>query len=58
MRKCVPKMHRNTFGGLPDPLGELKRSPGPLPLLRGPTSNGGKGGREGGREGEKGEGRD
>ena len=39
--------YRLAAGLCPDPLGELKRSPGPLAAIRGPTSKGR--GREGRR---------
>ena len=46
--------YRLAAGLCPDPLGELKRSPGPLATIRGLLVRGGKGGmaREGGAVGE------
>jgi len=38
--KFMPKMHRSTFGGRPDPLGELTRSPRPRSRNGDPTSMG------------------
>ena len=39
--KFMPKMHRNTFGGRPDPLGgEFMRSPRPRSRNGDPTSMG------------------
>ena len=44
------KYVRLAAGLLPDPLGEQKRSPNPLPVIRGPTSKG-REGKERGRRG-------
>ena len=33
----MPKMHQNTFGGHPDPLGELMHSPRPASHNVGPS---------------------
>jgi len=50
--KFMPKMHRNTFGGCPDPLGSLSALPYPQRQSRGSYFQ------EEGRKGKEGEGRE
>ena len=58
MSDFTAKMHQKTFGGraLPDPVGELKRSPHPLAVKRGLFLTEGRGGR--GRQGRERDGRE